>query len=424
MTGTLELPNLTDVESRALNRLRDGEVAIFDGGGDRPSLRASVLQHWSLSTLPRGIRIRGVRVDGTLDLTSAALPALVLEDCDLPDSVDISHARIGHVSLKGSRMSHLAAESARIDAGLEFGSISAFDDQAWIDAGRASIRGGVDGCGAQLKSPPPRDRAEVRPWDHQYALRLSETDIQGNIVLNDGFVADGGLCLDDAHVRGSLWARGATIIAGEGDDFHPGDAIHAHTAKIDGFVGLVFGFRAHGRVWMLGAKIGDRLSVGFQGSELRRVGETWDWGNRLMNSTVLLVIEQAEIGGSFHFSDCNADGAINMAHARIGADASFSNCVIRNATEDGQGLAISARSAEVHGSFLLGRSVEAHGGVSLTGARIGGRLDCRGARLSNGQGVALDAQWARIGQDISPERLQGVALEGTVALDHAQTGAH
>jgi hypothetical protein len=35
---------------------------------------------------------------------------------------------------------------------------------------------------------------------------------------------------------------------------------------------------------------------------------------------------------------------------------------------------------------------------SLAGARIAGRLDCRAARLSNGEGVVLDAQGARIGQ--------------------------
>jgi hypothetical protein len=415
------MTEFTDAEQRALNRLRDGEVAMFDGP-NRPHLRASALQQWSLDGLPRGIRLRGVCIDGALDLTAATLPALVLEDCDLPDRVDVSHARLGQLSVVGSRMSHLAARSARIDAGLEFGSITPFREQAWVDAGRATIRGGVDGCGAQLKSPAPRDRGEVRPWDHQYALRLSETDIQGNVLLNDGFVADGGLCLDDAHVKGSFWARGANIMAGEGDDFHPGDAIHAHTAKIDGFVGLVFGFRARGRVWMLGAKIGDRLSVGFQNSELRRVGETWDWGNRLLNSTVLLVIEQAEIGGNFHFADCTMDGAVNMAHVRIGADATFTNCVIRNATEDGQGMAISARSADVRGSFVVGRSVEAHGVVSVAGARIGGRLDCRGARLNNPTGVALNAEWARIGQDVAPAPMEEVVAEGRVVLDHIQTG--
>jgi hypothetical protein len=424
MTGAPDVPALTDAEGLAFNRLQDGEVATFDVAGERPRIRARVLQHWALRSLPRGIRLRGVRVEGALDLTDAALPALVLEGCELPDRVDVSHARVGHVSIRGSRFTHLAACSARIDTGFEFGSTRAFAGEAWVDAGRATIRGGIDSCGAQLKAPPPRARDEVMPWDHRYALRLSETEIQGNVLLNGGFVADGGLCLDDAHVRGSVWARGATLVAGEGDDFHPGDALHAHTAKIDGFVGLVFGFRARGRVWMLGAKIGDRLSVGFQQSELHRVGETWDWGNRLLNATVLLVIEQAEIGGSFHFSDCTADGAINMAHARIGADATFANCVIRNATDDGQGLAISARSAEVRGSFVLGRSVDAQGMVSLAGARIGGRLDWRGARLSNpgadGAGVALDARWARIGQDVSPGELQGPAVQGRVLLEHAR----
>ena len=424
---------LSATEQQALDHLTLGEVAEFGSGEHPPVVRAAFLGQAARQSLPRGIRLRGIRLVGALDLTDVSLAALCLEACELPDRIDASHARLGHVSLRGSRFRHLAVRSATIDHGLEFAGASPLDDEAWIDAGRATIRGGVDGCDAQLKSPPARSRQEVLPWEHQYALRLSETDIQGNILLNGSFVADGGLCLDDAHVRGSLWARGATIMAGEGDGFHPGDAIHAHTARIDGFVGLVFGFKARGRVWLLGARIGDRLSVGFQSSRLARVGESWDWGNRLMNSTVLLVIEQAEIGGSFHFADCMADGAVNMNHARIGADATFSNSTISNMTRDGQGMSVSARGVEVGGNFSLGKSLVAEGLVNLTGARIGGSLDCTGAALSNradeARGVALDARWARIGQAVLPAGLhadavpEGMAIEGSVDFANARIGA-
>jgi hypothetical protein len=406
---TLQVSN--DAEQRALNCLNDGEVARFDEA-DHAQLSAAFVTQLALDALPRGIRIRGAHIQGRLDFADAGLPALVFEDCELDDVLDVSHARLGHLSISNTRFTHLAARSATIDGGFEFSGATT----GWIDARRATIRGGVDGCAAQLASPPPRARDEVKPWDHQYALRLSDTDISGSVLLNDGFKADGGVCLDDAHVRGSFWARGANISAGEGDDYHPGDAIHAHSAKIDGFVGLVFGFHARGRVWMLGAKIGDRLSVGFQNSELRRVGESWDWGNRLLNSTVLLVAEQAEIGGSFHFADCTADGAINLNHARIGADATFANCTIRNATEDGQGMSITARSSDIRGNFVLGKGVLAHGVVNLASAHIGGRLDYGGATLSNSGGLALDARWARIHQDVVR------AETPDVSFDHAHIG--
>jgi Ser/Thr protein kinase RdoA (MazF antagonist) len=75
--GSLKLPDqltLTDVVGRAFNLLRDGEIANLDADAERPRIRASVLQHRSLSALPRGIRVRGVPVEGALELTAAALP--------------------------------------------------------------------------------------------------------------------------------------------------------------------------------------------------------------------------------------------------------------------------------------------------------------------------------------------------------------
>lgn len=60
--------------------------------------------------------------------------------------------------------------------------------------------------------------------------------------------------------------------------------------------------------------------------------------------------------------------------------------------------------------------------VSIAGARIGGRLDCRGARLSNPTGVALDAEWARFGQDVVPAALQEVVAQGRLVVDNIETG--
>jgi len=432
MAGGIDLRSLSEVERAALDRANSGAVADFSQSAEKPLLRAAFLASLALASPPRGIRIKGARIDGALDLSDCALPALALEACDLTGQIDLSAARLGRLSIKASRFSGLRARGAAIDGEVDFSAARAFASESWIDLGSASIRGSINGCDAELLSPPPRPKSEVPPWDHNYALRLSDAHATGSVQLNGKFVARGGLCLDNAHIRGSVWARGATIAAGEGDDFHPGDAIHAHCAAIDGMLALNFGFSAVGRVWLLGAHIGDRLTVGFD-AKLVRGGESYDWGNRAMNQAVLLLFDQAEIGGSVHIADFSIAGAISLTNARVGADASFIAGRIGNRTADGRGVALTAEGARIDGNVTLGRSLVAEGKVSFAHARVAGGFDCRGAELANrtedGRGVALDAEWMEVAHGILPAGLaasgagDGFSAQGRVSFAHARITA-
>jgi len=431
MAQPLDKLSLSDAERAARDRTCAGEVADFSGAAEKPLLRAAVLDALALAAPPRGIRVKAARIDGALDLTDAALPALALDDCDIAAPLKLDGAKLGRLSIVGSRHAGLRARAASIAGQVDFARAKPLAQESWIDLGSATIVGSVDGCGAELNAPAARAKEDVPPWDHNYALRLSDAHIAGSLFLNGKVVANGGLCLDNAHVKGSVWARGATIIAGEGDSFHPGDAIHAHCAAIDGMLALNFDFRAQGRVWLLGAHIGDRLTVGF-GAKLARVGESWDWGNRLMNQTVLLLFDQAEIGGSAHIADFAFGGAISLLHARIGAGLSIIEGKIGNRTADGRGTAVAADGAQIEGGVTIGKKLLAEGKVSLAHARIGGSLDCRGATIENttedGKGVALDAQYATIADGVLPAGLadkgagEGFAAQGRVTFAKARIG--
>jgi hypothetical protein len=431
MAPPLEKLGLSDIERKACDRILAGEVADFAGAAAKPVLRAAVLDALANASPPRGIRVKNVRVDGALDLTDASLPALALDDCDIAAPLLLDGARLGRLSIIGSRHAGLRARAVHIEGQVDFAGAKPLARESWIDLASAHIKGSIDGCDAQLDAPQPRAKEDVPPWDHNYALRLSDTHIAGSLFLNGKVVANGGLCLDNAHVKGSVWARGATIIAGEGDSFHPGDAIHAHCAAIDGMLALNFDFRAQGRVWLLGAHIGDRLTVGF-GAKLARVGESWDWGNRLMNQTVLLLFDQAEIGGSAHIADFAFGGAISLLHARIGAGLSIIEGKIGNRTADGRGAAVAADGAQIEGGVTIGKKLVAEGKVSLAHARIGGALDCRGATILNAtedsKGVALDAQHAAISGGVLPAGLaesgggEGFTAEGRITFAKARIG--
>jgi hypothetical protein len=431
MAQPLDKLGLTDIERTACDRILAGEVADFSGAAEKPMLRAAFLDALANAVPPRGIRVRHARIDGALDLGDASLPALALDQCDIAAPLLLDGARLGRLSIIGSRHAGLRARAASIEGQVDFAGAKPLAQQSWIDLGSAHISGSVDGCDAQLDAPPARATEDVPPWDHNYALRLSDAHIEGSLFLNGKVVANGGLCLDNAHVKGSVWARGATIIAGEGDSFHPGDAIHAHCAAIDGMLALNFDFRAQGRVWLLGAHIGDRLTVGF-GAKLARVGESWDWGNRLMNQTVLLLFDQAEIGGSVHIADFAFGGAISLLHARIGAGLSIIDGKIGNRTADGRGAAVAADGAQIEGGVTIGKKLAAEGKVSLAHTRIDGALDCRGATIQNAtedkRGVALDAQHAAISGGVLPAGLaesgggEGFAAEGRVNFANARVG--
>jgi hypothetical protein len=431
MAPLLAKLTLSDAERSARDRIMAGEIADFAGAVEKPTLRAMVLDALALALPPRGVRVKGARIEGGLDLTDAALPALGLDDCDVAAALVLDGARLGRLSIAGSRHAGLRARGATIEGQVDFTAAKPLTDQSWVDLGSAHVRGSVDGCDAELNAPPARAKENVPPWDHHYALRLSDAHVAGSLFLNGKAALNGGLCLDNAHVKGSVWARGATIIAGEGDSFHPGDAIHAHCAAIDGMLALNFDFRAQGRVWLLGAHIGDRLTVGF-GAKLARVGESWDWGNRLMNQTVLLLLDQAEIGGSAHIADFAFGGAISLLHARIAAGLSVLEGKIANRTADGRGTAIAADGAHIEGGVTIGKKLVAEGKVSLAHARIGGALDCRGATIQNatedGKGVALDAQYATIADDVLPAGLaesgggDGFTAAGRVTFAGARVG--
>src|SRR5262245_20736959 len=97
--------DLSPHEQYVVDRTRDGEIADFTpmvgADGVKPSIRAGFLRklmlqldpNWIVRTL--GVRLKSLRVDGALDLTDcsgaggAGLPALSLEDCDIPHEIDL-----------------------------------------------------------------------------------------------------------------------------------------------------------------------------------------------------------------------------------------------------------------------------------------------------------------------------------------------
>ena len=100
----------------------------YDGGGKVP---AALIRE--LLVGPAGptsaVQIRGARIDGELSLEflETRVPIL-LERCELTDAPVLYWARLGYLSLQGSRMPGIAASNVRVDGHLRLTRV-ALDEQ-------------------------------------------------------------------------------------------------------------------------------------------------------------------------------------------------------------------------------------------------------------------------------------------------------
>jgi hypothetical protein len=129
---------LTPAERRLLARVADGEEADFsapDEGQNDPTqgaawgpertIRAAFL-HWLCTDAqaaacvpPKGIRIRGARIEGPLDFEGARLlHRLSLIRCAIPEGILLTDARARRIDLSGSYIRGLHADGLAVEGDL------------------------------------------------------------------------------------------------------------------------------------------------------------------------------------------------------------------------------------------------------------------------------------------------------------------
>jgi hypothetical protein len=137
-------------------------------------------------------------------------------------------------------------------------------------------------------------------------------------------------------------------------------------------------------VRLVGARIGGQLNCS---------------GARLSNeSGPALLADRIQVAQAVHLDEgftaegAGEDGTVRLIGARVGGRLSCSGAQLSNTS----GPALHADGIQVDEDVFLDDGFTAEGAgedgtVRLLGARIGGQLNCRGARLRNESGTALDA---------------------------------
>ena len=419
-----------------------GEVADFTrregySADSKPRIKAELLRQLLLgrvegvNILPPGVRILGVRVEGPVDLRDCAgegLAALCLEDCDFDDAINLANSRVARLSIRQSRIRGLLASGLSSDGHVDFTGVTAFPAAgpiAFVDLRGARIRGSVTGSGATLKALPQDQNVEGH--FPAFALDLTLATVDGALVVDRGFTAEGGVSLHTAVIGGPIQATSASFTAAA----LGGYAILASTLRVGASVMLNGGFSATGLVSFDDVNVEGVFDC--SGARFSNKGST------------ALSLSRARIDRGAYFSGTIAEGAIAAFSAHIGealrldngfsangpvyfddvtiagtldcSDARFSNRTA-DAETDEASTAFSATRAQIDGSVFFHNTI-ADRAVSLMNARVGLSLAIWGAKISHPPRYALNLQSARIEGEL---QAFDNAFEGAVTLSGAYIG--
>jgi len=399
-----------------------------------------------IAGLPSGLRIRGVRVDGDLDLADCTAPGgggfgvVALEQCDFTGRIDITNAELSRFSIRQSRFRELWGEGVKVSGDFDFRGASPLpspeEPVAYIRLRAARIGGDLWARGALLKCPGdvPRGLTMAPP-----ALNLWLARIEGSALFEMGFVAEGDVRMSSAFIGGDLAFDGATITGRDGL------ALDAAGVNIGGEATFDLlderRFVAQGEVRLSNASVGKNLNfygasvsnpdgdaldvsastigghvrlIVARGHRFEAYGQAVFWdtkvsGDFICNGARLsapgrtaLAAAGIQVGGRAGFdmddgSRFEAQGEVQLSNSTIGKDLTFFGAHLGHPGAD----ALDANACSVGGHVQLmpidGTRFEAEGACLFWDARVAGDFACHGARLNNPGGLALAAAGIEIG---------------------------
>ncbi|XVV10876.1 hypothetical protein ACQP2X_39460 [Actinoplanes sp. CA-131856] len=209
---------------------------------------------------PRGLRLRGARIAGRLDLENIVSDlALTLSGCFLPDGLILRDARLFVVALSECRIGHpIGSTDAPID-GIRLTARLIALDGSTVTADSLHAVQLLDAHIGQLVCTGAQLSNRTGP-----ALTADRLQIDQGMYLHGGFTAAGSgelgaVRLIGAHIRGRLDCTGAKL------SNPTGPALTADDLQVDRSVFLCDGFTAHGTgefgtIHLPGAHIGGQLN--------------------------------------------------------------------------------------------------------------------------------------------------------------------
>jgi len=206
-----------------------------------------------------------------------------------------------------------------------------------------------------------------------------------------------------AKIGGTLECRGGIFT--NSDSKEP--ALNAKGLKVGGNVLLHNGFIAEGQVSLLSATIAGNLEC--KKGEFRNKGKVALDAERVkVGGDVFLCEESWGEGENLQAKGFASEGEVRMVRAVITGDLNCIGGKFCNPKEKDAGgedkkepkYALKANGLNINGSIFLSEGFRAYGKVNLIDATIGGNLECNSGEFVNRADVALDAERLKVNGDI------------------------
>jgi len=312
--------------------------------GEERTVRAAVLRHLLIGndwpTDARGVRLRGIRISGPLDLQAATLHCpLQLESCILDAQlVCLDQAAATVLIITGCHLVALTGETL-IAKTLD---LSGSTLTGPLRLPGASMTGALSCRGAHLTG---RD-------DDGNALVADGIRVGGEgVLLDGGFTAAGAVCLPRAAITGALSCGGARLTGRD----RKGRALVADGIKVGFDVFLDDGFAADGTVSLLLADITGMLSC----RDARLIGCDGEGGS--LAAYGMRVTGDVWLDGEF-----TASGEVSLRSSHIGGALWLQGKLTAAENEP----ALDAAGAQIAGTFRWAPAEQVTGWVSLDGAAV------------------------------------------------------
>ena len=463
---------------------RGAWVDLRDGATDR-AIRAEVISALLLGAADRepgytpGVRIRGARVTGRLDLMGATVTwPLVCEYCDFEEELRFVESVTRTVRIVHSRLPALNGTRMRLDGILNLWACEITGvlrlDQAKVtgqlclrDAVIGDAAGPGDGEAVAAFGLAVDGGVECTALTTHGSFGMQVATITGGLDLRDARISSPGhlaLLVDrmviggqldghGLHVEGEMRMSNTRIGASFGLiaavlDNPGGVALNAGGLAVDGGVFCTGGFTAAGEVRLIGAHLGANLTL--SGAELSNPGGI---ALNLDRATIsICTATDMTCTGQVCFTGARIAGDLNLRDSRLTGNAGDPALFAEHTSVDGElvlselrahgevrlrtarvghhvlligaqldnpgGVAFRLSRAQV-GASVVGDGMRAAGEIRVAGTTIGGELSFRQARLSNPTDTALDAAGLQA-RELWLRTAEPV--QGLVDLDHAQIG--
>jgi hypothetical protein len=402
-------PDLTSLEEQMVADAAAGELvdhgvgpfnlAEMQAWGEDRTIRSVVLrhllvaEHWPVDV--KGVRLRGVRISGRLDLEAAVLRCpLVMDSCYLdanePACLDLATA--SRITVTGCQLAGLTGEmlTARV-----------------VDLSGSTLTGPLRLVDANITSRLSCRGTQLTGTDHDgNVLDGDRLKVGGDMFLDGGFTATGAVRLGGTDIAGQLSCHGARLT---GTD-HDGNTLVADKLKAGGSVFLNEVVTVAGMIWLGGADIAGGLNC--RGAQL---AGTDSEGSALF-------ADGLKVGGDVLLDEgFTTAGVVRLIRADIGGQLGCGGAQLTGHTDS---YTLFADGMRTGGDVFLGEGFTAAGAVWLAGADIGGQLSCRGAQLAgrDNDGNALRADGMKVSGNVLLDG--GFTTDGAIRLDDADIGGH